>query len=571
MGKFFITVALGCCFGLFSYASESELQRNMLAHLESVRQTFQSQYAPAELKFKKYGWDVDVEISKINQYIKTHPTITVHDYQGLLSDFFNSVKDYHVSISFYSTEKSLLPFTVQGVGDDFFIAYIDRTKLGESTFPFNIGDKLVTFGDQKTADAVKAIAFKMGPNNLDTNMALAALMLTKRSASQGLNIPKGTIDISIQPKGSSDVLHRQLRWDYTPELITDGFQDSMHSYASMQGSNENDPFQGFLHSKMLVPYTDLKEGMVGGTSNPFGLGTKKSYLPSLGEINMAVDKNLPFYAYTYKTPDQKEIGYIRIGNYSPTDAESMVSVFDKLIVEFEKNTDALVIDQINNPGGSVFYLYALASMLTNQPLKTPHHYMKITQAQQAQAINAQETLKNITTDEAAVGVFGDSVEGYPVSMQFVEFLKGFTGVIIDTANSHKSLTPLTYLEGVDSINPALHHYSKPVFVLINSLDFSGGDFFPAILQDNKRATILGSRTSGAGGVVTEVEYPNRLGVASYRLTSSLAERATENGAQPIENLGVTPNVEIKMTKNDLENNYADYIKTVNGVISKALK
>ena len=97
------------------------------------------------------------------------------------------------------------------------------------------------------------------------------------------------------------------------------------------------------------------------------------------------------------------------------------------------------------------------------------------------------------------------------------------------------------------------------------MSISCGDSFPAILQDNKRATIFGKRTAGAGGGVYagRQTLKNRLGVAGYTLTMSLTLRA--DGSY-LENIGVTPDIEYTVTPDDLQNNYRGYVAAVQRAI-----
>ena len=67
--------------------------------------------------------------------------------------------------------------------------------------------------------------------------------------------------------------------------------------------------------------------------------------------------------------------------------------------------DAMVIDQNNNPGGSVFYLYALASMLATQPMQTTLHRMAITQADVFSALTQIDQLSAVKNDADAQKAF----------------------------------------------------------------------------------------------------------------------------------------------------------------------
>lgn len=114
-----------------------------------------------------------------------------------------------------------------------------------------------------------------------------------------------------------------------------------------------------------------------------------------------------------------------------------------------------------------------------------------------------------------------------------------------------------YLFGVSEVLPAKNHYTKKIVVLINEKDFSAAEFLPAILQDNKKATLFGQRTAGAGGCVKRITPPgsDQFGIDYITITWTLAWRT--NG-QPIENIGVHPDVKYSVTADDLRFGYAGY-------------
>src|SRR6185312_563265 len=478
-------------------AVASTFNDDVLGELALIKSVYHAEYAPAEWKKQFANYDLETEYAKAMAAVQANPHLTVKDSREIFKNFIYAMKDYHTSISFVSTEKASLPLTIRGTLDHYYLVFIDRTKLTEAAFPFQVGDEVVTFGGVATADAVNSVQAEIPANVPGTDHALAEMYLTSRTGSHGLNVPQGPITLGIRRVGSQDIQNYQLIWNYTPEKI-----HSRGDLGSLYSLDMTLPSMSLFHPRMDVKLdVDAAPAPV---TNPYTLGGRESFIPALGNVVWKNDGTI-FSAYIYKTADGKEIGYLRIPQYEADDYMAALTEFQTIVTTFEGRTQALVIDQVNNPGGSVFYLYALASMLAKQPLATPRHRMSITQADVSDALTQIDGLSAIQNDADAQKVMSPKDnDGYPVSYEFAQFSLNYARFVVSEWNAGRKLTNPYWIGGVDHINPAASHYTKPILLLTNHLDFSGGDFFPAIMQDNQRVTIMGTRTAGAGGYVNDI-------------------------------------------------------------------
>ncbi len=546
--------------------TQGQLKATMLQNLDVISSVFSAQYGPGLWKESHEGWDLDAQINKAKQQVQNTPNITMDQYHEFLRTFFHSMKDYHVSVGFNSTEASTLPFAVTGTKGHYYISWIDRAKLSESSFPFKVGDELTAFGGKPTADVVKDLQARLGNNTALTDKALASMFLTSRHASSFGDVDKGPVSVTVKPQGGGAPQSRQLLWDYTPEQIKQPKpRENTFNIAEVPepGAIPKVRIPGMM--EMLAP---VQAELAEPAANPMSIGSRESFLPDLGTKVWSSPDDSVFHAYIYQRPDKKLIGYVRISSYEPDDADAAVKEFGEIVKLFQSKTQGLVIDQVNNPGGSVLYLYALASMLTDRPLATPRHHVAITQEDVQGAVNFLKLEPLIKSDADALKAMGPSQGGYPTSYEFFRHLIEYQRFVIDQWNQGKTLTDPIFIEGVDQINPSsVAKYGKPILLLINELDFSGGDFFPAIMQDNKRATLFGTRTAGAGGFIREVKVPNQVGIDHFVVTGSIAVRADK---QPIENLGVRADVQYAPTLADLQGGFADYAKTVDAAMTRLL-
>jgi hypothetical protein len=535
---------------MFTFAQAATLeQKRMVRFVDTIADVYESMYAPALWKKQFANWTMAANVKIAKEKILAKE-LTLSEYHKVVNALILSMKDYHVSVSFFATESASLPFTIRGVNGKYFFVYIDRDKLPKAEFPFELGDELIALNGETVDSIVKSIKATLGGNTDVTDQALAEMYVTSRRASRALSVPKGPVTLTIKTK-SAEVEH-QLIWEYKDELINN------------KNTKDNDIASKF-DSLQMTSQVALELMNEAKAENNFALGSRSSYLPALGTKIWSSDKENHFDAYIYLNDAKELIGYIRIPKYGAGEAES--KKFMEIMKKFSKTTDKLVIDQLNNPGGSVFYLYSLVSMLTDKAMFTPKHYMAINQemiADDLKTLNSLEKIKNLEELKKEMG--GETIGGYPVTMTFLSFMKAYYQFKIDEWKDGKTLTSPYHLYGVDKINPHPEvQYTKPILLLVNELDFSGGDFFPSIMQDNKRATIMGVRTAGAGGYVIGVEVPNQLGIGGFRYTGSLADRIDNT---PIENLGVTPEIEYNLTEKDFKENFKPFADAINEQVKK---
>lgn len=540
------SMLIGCALFLVPFAAHSHgTKEAMFSDLESIRHSFTIDYAPAEWKARHFGWNLNEAIGHVQNCILECNNPTVKDYQVFLKQFFRSTKDYHVSPSFYCTEAAYLPFSIKGAEGRFFIVDIESEHLSSAIYPIQIGDELLAIDGRPASDVVLELQREeFGTTCEGTDRSLAEYLFSRREGAKGHRVPQGSVVIAVKSINDGQVSEYNLHWNYEPERISSNVDFSFPV--------EKRVVDRLLEKNMRVGICEKKG------SSPFDMAAWKSFIPDLGPKIWECDPWSPYYSYIFENEAGEPVGYLRIPSYDGDGYE--ISQLITIMQHLEENTTALVIDQVNNPGGSVFYLYTIASLLATKPLITPRHHYKITQADVAEAIDIIPELQQCDSDEEAIAVIGDDISGFPVNHQLVEAILSYYRFLEEEWKKGHTFTHGFHLLGLDKING--HHkarYTKPILFIVNELDFSGADFLPAILQDNHRVTIFGTKTAGAGGLVIKNHYPSILGVRGYSYTASIAERA--NG-DPIENLGVTPDIVYSLTAEDIQHGFEGYREAV---------
>lgn len=566
MNKFTKLISIAAAFLFLTAATKRDVRELSLSHINHVYDIFETGYAPQAWKNKQTKWSLEAAVAEAKNAIQSKKAFTVQDYHRVLENFIRSTRDYHVGVSVQSTERSYIPVIAKKFDGKYHLVAINRAQLPYSAFPANKGDELVAIDGVPTDEIAQDIIAKTGGNTKETDQALAEFYLTVRRAELG-PVPKGVATLTLKKLGGK-TFDVQVVWNYTKEQFDVNKPFYPASTGSLFEKEMKHPLDYEMYSPVAMNIAEIAKDARDEQLNPYYPGNRTTYLPRLGQPIWENKSEGHFDAYIYMNKNKQLIGYVRIPTYSA--GVEQTKEFAAIIEKMESLTDALVIDQINNPGGSVFYLYSLVSLLSDKPMTTPHHKMVLSQSDIASAYQYHSELEKVQTDEKARETFGDDIGGYPVNFQVALLFKEYYRFLIEQWETGHTLTEPHYL-GVDHIMPNPNtHYTKPILLLVNELDFSGGDFFPAIMQDNKRATIMGVRTAGAGGYVRGIETPNLLGVKMISFTGSIAVR-NDSKNSPIENLGVTPDIEYVSDLKDLLSGYQNYAKAIKNQINTMAK
>lgn len=577
-----------------SFDQQKKVQ--MIQDLEVLKHHLEVGYAPAIWKKEYVGWDLEAAFDQAKNQILDTPSITTKQFQRIVCHFAKSMQDYHVNVLFTSTELASLPFSVKGVNGRYFINWIDSLRLPASYYALSLGDELLQFDGRPAAEVMGELKNACQKSNPHTDDTYAEMKLTLRLGAAGDIVPKGPILIQTRSV-SGKISSFQIKWAYSPEHVKNSL-DFMESLDFLSKFFQAPKSKNKLQLPEHVMASSLHQLYAKRCAERDGsLGARKSYLPQLGtpvwikdddefildrsensnaQLNEDLEHEINWYAYIYNLPQGNSIGYIRIPHYMGFNESA--DKFGEIIQHMQENTEALVIDQLHNFGGFVSFQYDLISMLTTEPLKTPYHHVKITQKEAMEAFQSLKIIKfiDLMFEGISDGDGGNDSKDESVgkdqrefNYQQILFLKDYYELILEEWNAGHTLTRATPILGIDLLNPhPQYQYTKPILMLIDEMDFSGGDFIPAILQDNKRATLFGCRTAGAGGFVRGFEFPNCHGISTCSYTASIAERVN---LQKIENLGVTPDIEYNLTVEDLTNNFQGYINAVNQAVQALLE
>ena len=106
---------------------------------------------------------------------------------------------------------------------------------------------------------------------------------------------------------------------------------------------------------------------------------------------------------------------------------------------------------------------------------------------------------------------------------------------------------------------------KPMIVLVDGASASASEILSGALRDYKKAKLLGTKTFGKGMVQKIMPLPNETG-----LNLTIAKYLTPGGSD-INKVGIAPDIEVKLTMDDVNNKKDVQLETAKNVLVKMIE
>jgi Peptidase family S41/PDZ domain len=554
-------------------------QRN--ADLAQLASFYAKNYGPYEWKRDVIGFD----LLRLTPWLQRIHHSDDLDFQEALIEYVASLNDAHDFIAFPTTFSASLGMSVDIYDGKVLIDSINRFQLPIAQYPFAIGDELVSLDGRPVQEIIQSFRkYAIAANPRSTDRAAAArivsrsqqimphlpdlgdtatvvIKLASTGASNTYNIPWLKNGIPITSQGP---LPSPRRGNGRIFLSTDGqgFEaaatNAVETASAFQLADvpvdstlppHMEPLRALLNASVSKDYYSILN---------FG-GRFPIYALPAGFVTRPIPPGQPPFLFsgTYMSNGVR-IGLLRIPSMSPPSTTLALQHLDQEIAFFNANTDALVVDVMRNPGGSVAFVEAVSQRFMPAPFRIIGFEIRATGAWLF-SFASQLNIARLTR---------------PPNDPILLNLQSNFNEVLNAFNENRGRSAPVSLNSTGSLtlDPAPVSYTKPLLVLTDEFSASAGDMFPAIIQDNHRGPLFGMRTMGAGGSVVGFNA-TAFTESFFRITVSLMNRGTliytpEYPAAPyIENIGVRPDITADyMTRANLVSGGAPFVAAFTAAI-----
>ena len=503
---------------------------------------YAKQYAPYEWKLAVERFDLLDLGGWLDRVRATQDDL---DFYDLMIEYVARLNDAHDVYTLPSNFSATLSFNVDIYDGKVLVDSISRTRLPSSEYPFQIGDELISVDGRDMESLIAELSKYSTAANPRSTRRSAAGRITTRSQSR---IPR-----AIELGDRAEVVIRRASGDpetYSLPWVKTGLAMTMVGPVPTPQSRGLAAETASAVPDYLAPLLELQNCELPEKAAVLGQGSRTPIFAMPAGFNQRLGRSPSdvFFSGTFQAQGYR-IGLIRIPNYSPADTTAALAQFRREVAFFQESTDGLIVDQMRNPGGQVGYTNSLLQYLVPFPFRSLGFEIRATSYWVTRFSSALESARSRGAEPWIVRLTEAILQDIVAANREN---RGRTGPLpVDDVSLER--------EPARDAGGAVLAYTKPLMVLVDEFSASGGDAFPATIQDNQRGPIFGMRTMGAGGSVVT------LGVGSYSEGSAGMTQALMNRKYPIvtseypaapyvENIGVRPDLEADyMTRENLLN------------------
>jgi len=551
-----------------SYAQLTVDQK--VSDFQALASLYAKRYGPYEWKRDALG----VDLFNIAPWLaQVQATKNDLDFYEVMQLYVASLNDAHDVYELPSNYQASLNFTVDIYDGKLLVDYINRLRLPAAEFGFTIGYELVSIDGQDAQKQLDGLLrYEIAANPRSTRR-LAAQLLTLRPQvlmPHAADVPEISVVLFRRPDGNMESY--RIPWAKSGLPLTTVGRYATPGLASLAGRprfthpgrpdfdpipppadpplpGETPVYLQVLNRLQDCRLPDKSVTGFGAQAPVFAASLPSSFVLRLGKSNQD-----PFYSGIFSAAAHP-IGYIRIPSFNPTDPTAALAAFQKEIAFFQANTEALVVDDMRNPGGSVAYLNSVLSSLMPARWRSIPFEVRAT----------SEWVYEVST-----AMVSAAAQGAPQSvLDLLQLIKN--NIVAANAAMRGRTDPIPLDDVTIDRDPAMDAkgnmiaYTKPLLVLVDDMSASAADAFAATIQDNARGPLLGWRTMGAGGSVEAWEAGSySLGIATVTESLMIRKNAIITAEYPaapyVENIGVHPDIQVDyMTADNLNRNGKPFV------------
>jgi hypothetical protein len=512
---------------IFAQLTEEQRVTDFL-HLSGL---YAKQYAPYEWKRDTQGFDLLNAGSWLERARMAKNDL---DFYEVMVEYVASLNDAHDAYSLPSNFIARLNFGVDIYDGKVLVEGINRARLPVTEFPFRIGYELVSIDGVAVEELIRRFnKYAIAANPRSTRRFAANYLTVRPQQIMPHAVDVGDVAKVVMRRPDGETESYTIPWTKTglPLLNNGPVPTPGGSVARKRAAPADRDWRSVLRDLQRVR-VNRPEAIIGFGARAPIFAPPAGFEQRLGRV--AADN---FYSGTFRAGGYR-IGFLRIPDYEPANEDTAINQFFNEITFFEANTDGLIIDDMRNPGGFVHIANIYLGLLMPTKYRVTGFEIRATSEWVSDISSAVESARAQGAAEWEIALLGQILKEIGEANASN---RGRTGPLpLDDITLDRD--PFTDGRG----RPIA--YTKPLMVLIDELSASGGDAFPAMVQDNKRGILYGYRTMGAGGSVSGA-YAGPYSEGFTSITQSLMNRQNDvitadyPAAPYVENIGVHPDIE----------------------------